>query len=516
MPSIRAALDRATLSFLIVLVAITAARIAVLQMNPLGLYFDEAQYWTWSRSFDWGYFTKPPLIAWVIAATTSVFGDAEWVVRLGSPLAHAAAATALFALGRLMYGAWAGVWVGIGYLTLPGIFFSSSLISTDALLLPLWSIALLATWRLMTTRAWAWAAILGVAVGLGILAKYAMLYFVLCAALAAYWMPPVRESLKRGHGLVAAIIALIVIAPNVIWNIQNGFATARHTADNARFDTADLFNFDELFEFVSGQAGVLGPVLFVALIVIGWRAWRRNSGLTDQDKFLISFILPPFLFVSIIAFVSRANVNWVAVSYPAALVWFTGVMLGLARGQRTLAASLFVNVAIGLTFAYIVTSMPALANRAKGIRSAQQWEQTANLIADRARSSLGELPFTAVLVDDRALYYELAYYWREERRSGAALPPVRMWVLYGEAHNSAEATDPMRVEEGGRVLVIHMRPEFIPFVAGDFTVFRNVEHVTIPLGGGRARELEISIGEGFAPIARDETFEQRLRDRDAD
>ena len=160
--------------------------------------------------------------------------------------------------------------------------------------------------------------------------------------------------------------------------------------------------------------------------------------------------------------------------------------------------------------------MPALANRAKGIRSAQQWEQTANLIADRARSSLGELPFTAVLVDDRALYYELAYYWREERRSGAALPPVRMWVLYGEAHNSAEATDPMRVEEGGRVLVIHMRPEFIPFVAGDFTVFRNVEHVTIPLGGGRARELEISIGEGFAPIARDETFEQRLRDRDAD
>ena len=64
-----------------------------------------------------------------------------------------------------------------------------------------------------------------------------------------------------------------------------------------------------------------------------------------------------------------------------------------------------------------------------------------------------------------------------------------------------KSIDPMRPEEGGRVLVVHLTPDYLPFVAADFTVFRTVEHLTIPLGGGINRELEISVGEGFAPAA---------------
>jgi len=146
------------------------------------------------------------------------------------------------------------------------------------------------------------------------------------------------------------------------------------------------------------------------------------------------------------------------------------------------------------------------------VRTAQAWEETAREIAQRAVAQSGDAPFTAVLVDDRATYFELAYYWRHARRANAPLPPVRMWVLHGDAQNSAEANDPMRPAEGGRVLVVHLRPDYLPFVAGDFTVFRTVEHLTVPLGGGRNREMEISIGEGFAPAARDTAFEQRIRD----
>ena len=123
----------------------------------------------------------------------------------------------------------------------------------------------------------------------------------------------------------------------------------------------------------------------------------------------------------------------------------------------------------------------------------------------------GELPFSTVLVDDRMTYFELSYYWREARRAGAPLPPVRMWLLHGHANNSAESTDPMRPEEGGRVLVVHLTPAYLPLVATDFTTFRTVEHLTVPLGGGVNRELEISIGEGFAPLPRDEAFEARFR-----
>jgi hypothetical protein len=105
----------------------------------------------------------------------------------------------------------------------------------------------------------------------------------------------------------------------------------------------------------------------------------------------------------------------------------------------------------------------------------------------------------------------LNYYWRHARRDGAPLPPIRMWLLHGHANNSAESSDPMRPEEGGRVLVVHLTPAYLPLVATDFSSFRTVEHLTVPLGGGVNRELEISIGEGFVPLPRDAAFEERFR-----
>lgn len=504
------AMDRATLAFAAVLIAFTWARIEALRLNPLDLYFDEAQYWAWSRTLDWGYFTKPPLVAWAIAATTALFGDAEWAVRLAAPLAQALAALAVFALGRAMYGAWAGFWAGLGWLALPGVWLSSAVISTDALLLPLWAMALFCMWRLTTTRAWVWAIALGAAIGLGLQAKYAMLYFPISTVVAARFLPSVRQALGQGRGLAAGAIALLILAPNLIWNARHGFATAQHTAANARFNAGDLFNFDELIEFITGQAGVIGPLVFGALIYFLFRAMRRAETLSDEDKFLLAYTLPVFVFVSLIAFISRANANWAAVALPAALVWVTGNLMSSVGARRFLAAATVTNLLIGALLMAVAVS-PSVSARFAGVRDASRWEETAREIATRAAPQPDEAPFTAVLVDDRQLYYQLNYYWRDARRAGAPLPPVRMWLLREAPHSAAEASDPMRAEEGARVLAVHKNPGYQPLVAGDFTVFRTVEHLTVPLGAGVNRELEISIGEGFAPAPRDEAFEARLR-----
>ena len=100
----------------ILILGLLILRIGVLFISPLGLHGDEAQYWAWSKALDWGYFTKPPLIAWVIWTTTSVFGDAEWAVRLSSPILHALTAFVIFRTARFAFDDKTGFWAAVIYL----------------------------------------------------------------------------------------------------------------------------------------------------------------------------------------------------------------------------------------------------------------------------------------------------------------------------------------------------------------------------------------------------------------
>src|SRR5687768_10768613 len=41
---------------------------------PLDLAPDEAHYWDWSRHLDWSYYSKGPLVAWLIRASCWLLG----------------------------------------------------------------------------------------------------------------------------------------------------------------------------------------------------------------------------------------------------------------------------------------------------------------------------------------------------------------------------------------------------------------------------------------------------------
>ncbi len=68
------------------LLALTAVlfvyRLWVIQHSGISLFFDEAQYWDWSKHLAWGYFSKPPLIAGLIWLSTAVFGSSELGVKM--------------------------------------------------------------------------------------------------------------------------------------------------------------------------------------------------------------------------------------------------------------------------------------------------------------------------------------------------------------------------------------------------------------------------------------------------
>jgi 4-amino-4-deoxy-L-arabinose transferase-like glycosyltransferase len=241
----------------------------------LDLHPDEAQYWSWSRDLTWGYFSKPPMIAWLIATSTTVCGAGEGCVKASIPILHFVTALLVYGIGRRLYDRAIGFFAALTFMTLPGISFSATVASTDPPLLTFWALALYALVRLIQNAAhpYLWWVVLGVGIGFGLLSKYAMAFFILGLVLWLVLDSDARARLRiPGPGILGLAMALalggMIYLPNLIWNIESGFVTFVHTGANANLK-GSLFHPAELGAFLASQFGVFGPVLFAALLWFG-------------------------------------------------------------------------------------------------------------------------------------------------------------------------------------------------------------------------------------------------------
>ena len=213
--------------------ALLLVRLIALYFNKTDLFFDEAQYWSWAKEPAFGYYSKPPLIAWIIGATTKLCGDSTFCVRLPAPVLHTVTAAVIFWIGQRFVTTAAGFWSAIAFATLPGVTLSSGIISTDVPLLLCWALALLAYMEMLGTNRWWPAFLLGSAIGVGLNAKYAMAFFALSAAVHMTVTPSARRLLADPRLWTGLALGIFLILPNMAWNLSNKFATFAHTADNA-------------------------------------------------------------------------------------------------------------------------------------------------------------------------------------------------------------------------------------------------------------------------------------------
>lgn len=413
---------RTLLVLLTLLAALTAFRVLALAVNGTDLFTDEAQYWAWSRELAFGYYSKPPLVAWIIAGASTVCGDGEFCVRLPSPLIHALTSVLIFLIGRRLYTTEVGFWSTLAFLTLPGISLSSGIISTDVPLLFAWALALLAFIELTKAPRLLPALVLGAALGIGLNAKYAMAYFVPSAAIFFLIAPDKAALLKRTHLWIALAIGLALIAPNIAWNSANAFATFAHTADNTGW-SGSLLHPGKAAEFLGAQFGVFGPILFGALIVIAWRAGASLAAFSTEDRLLLAFSLPLILAITVQAFLSHAFANWAAPAYVAATVLVTATMIR-ERAWSWLKGSLAINLAIAF-FAALATWQAGNFALPGGIdpfaRTLGNTELAA-AVRDAVRHAETEgRTFGTIVADDRDTVAALLYYAPE------LAPRVRAW-----------------------------------------------------------------------------------------
>lgn len=424
-----------------VVVAVTLLRWLLLAFDATDLYVDEAQYWLWGQEFAFGYYSKPPLIGWLIGAVTFLAGsDAPFWVRMPGAALHGVTALILAALAARMLGARAAVWVAAGYVTLPFVALGSLLISTDTVMAPFFAAALYFHRRLIETPGARFAALAGAMAGLGFMAKYAAVYFLIGVACAAL--------LRRDHRIawrhVAAMLVsfAVVIAPNILWNLSHQFTTLSHTVDNVGWVRNDspfaALNPAGVVAFLGSQFGVFGPILFAALLV----AFRRPA----SHGALAGFALPALAVVSLQSLLGQAQANWAVSAYFAGTVLAMAV---LAPHPRLRAASFALNGAVCVILPLLVL-FPNLSLDGKALLLDRQLGRASfsqQIIA--LSHQAGDVP---ILADRRDILADLLYTGRD---SGLAVYAPRP---NGRPANHYEQRYPLPADLTGQLLLITATP----------------------------------------------------------
>ena len=474
-----------------VLGGLLLVRLIALRFNATDLFFDEAQYWSWGREPAFGYYSKPPLIAWIIGLTTKVCGDSTFCIRLPAPILHTATAVLIYLTAKRLHDARVGLWAALAFATLPGVSLSAGIISTDIPLLLCWALALWGFVALLEDDGWWPAIVLGLGIGLGMNAKYAMVFFVGSAAIYLAATPPARRLLSDVRLWAALGIGALLIAPNMAWNLSNSFATFAHTADNAKWG-GSLLNAAKGLEFVAAQLGVFGPILFAALIATVLRAWRE--GLPPSDRLLLAFTLPVLVAITAQGFISRAHANWAATAYVAGSILVTSTLVRLLaerwlRASMALHALVLVVLALGTSLAGRFT-LPFAGDPFQRTLGWSGLGQATGRVIETAR--VAGKPFRAVMADERALTAELLYYLRAEAT------PIVAWRDQGGPRDHYELTRPYKDPLQVPILLVSTRRDF-ERITRRFTKAELLDERLLPAGLGEPRPVRFISLSGYRP-----------------
>ena len=269
---------RADIILFVGLVCLLIARLVALYITPLELGVDEAQYWVWSQDLSFGYYSKPPLIAWIIGISHALFGHSSFGVRVFAPIIQFIITLILWRCAYRLYddNPRAGKIARIAALLwalMPAVSLGSAIISTDTPMLLFWCIALylLLPSNSVTHLSSRKFLLAGLVVGFAMLSKYAGAYFLLCSAI---WLVTghVSSYSKRFVCLLTLLSgSLLVMMPNLIWNLENGLVTIIHLSENANLSLPS-YSLAGVIDFWQAQIFVFGPlslVCFFAAILDG-------------------------------------------------------------------------------------------------------------------------------------------------------------------------------------------------------------------------------------------------------
>jgi len=386
------------LSFFLCITALIVKIIAIYYTN-FDLFGDEAQYWAWSKDLDLGYYSKPPLLAWLIGFVTFFLGNSFETLKFIPFFMYILNSYIVFLITKKIYkNKNRAILTAISFYLLPAATVSSFLISTDILLIFFWSLSLLFLLKIRDHPTIMNFLLLGIFLGLAFLTKYAAIYFVLSFLVILYFDAKLKKIFFTKIIGISVFISsgILVFLPNIVWNTKNNWATFNHTSDNASLDKININLFQGL-EFIFIQAIMVGPFLFLFFIFS-----FNKLKISFESKFLLSFSLPVLFIVFIESVLVRANANWAAVALvPLMILFFNHISL---ISKNFVIINNMVNFVFCLVFFILIinTSSLKVFNRINGISNFSSHLEKTHMQSNKY-----------LVVQDRLLYSNLQYLFKD-------------------------------------------------------------------------------------------------------
>ena len=392
-------------SLIIIVLSFILLRVFAIIITPLELSADEAQYWLWSKELNWGYFSKPPMIAWLIYISNNIFGDYDYSIRILAPLIHGINSLVIFRLSQEINNNYLAHFLSsLIWLTLPIVGVGSFLMSTDTPLMLIWTTSLLVIVKAYNSDSLFLWNLAGLIAGLALYAKYAALYLPL-GLIIFYIINFQNEKNIKLRGLFLFVLNFIIVSlPNLIWNYFNNFHTINHLSSNAVIDAPSYSLFGSL-TFLIAQVAILGPLLFIVFLLTAYNIKRLNK----LSIFLLYFIFPVYILMFIQGFFSEANANWAASALPAITI-LCGYFL--SKHIKFAVPTIFSNFFICI-FILIVSfngNLIFLDLKSDPLRKLKGW----NILSEDLKDTISKKKSDVVLVDRRGIAAELIYYLRNE------------------------------------------------------------------------------------------------------
>jgi 4-amino-4-deoxy-L-arabinose transferase-like glycosyltransferase len=308
---------------------------------PLDLSPDEAHYWDWSRHLDWSYYSKGPLVAYLIRAgcllvgpwSQQATGTEMLAVRLPAVLCGALLLVSLYVLTVQVFRREdLACGVIVVALTLPITAAGAALMTIDAPYTCCWGWALVFGYHAIFRGAhWAWP-VTGLLVGLGILAKYTMVLWLPSAALFLLTSRQFRFLLCQPGFWIMVMISAGSCLPILVWNHNHDWLSVRHVTRQAGINSGPSFFWKGPLIFLGTQCALYLGFWFLVWLAAVWahRPWREANPSLRYLWWLSVPMVVVFLLFSVKT--GGGEPNWPVTAYLSGLVLSAGWLV--QRWQR--------------------------------------------------------------------------------------------------------------------------------------------------------------------------------------